>query len=346
MARKSNKKSIRNWGCSILLIILAVAGACGWLGWRYVTTTYNGPDVWLHIPRNSTLQAVTDSLIARLGSDTGLKVNNILTHMRRNSAIPTGTYLIHSGDKALDIARTLQRRAQTPVKVTFNNIRTMPQLADRISQLMDFDAADFLAAADTILPAAGFDRPELYPAAFLPDTYEFYWTTPAPEVITRLLSYHNRFWDDGRINRANALHLNPSQVATLASIVEEETNYAPERSTVARLYLNRLQRGMLLQADPTVKYAVGDFTLRRILGKHLTVDSPYNTYRYAGLPPGPIRIPSKQSIDAVLQAPDAPYLYMCAKEDFSGRHNFAVTFNEHRANAARYQRELNRRNIK
>ena len=243
------------------------------------------------------------------------------------------------------MARRLVRRRQTPVKLTFNNIRTRAQLSERVAATMEFDAGDFNDAMAKVLPEAGF-KPEEYIAAFLPDTYEFYWTTPAEDVVGRLLDHRNAFWNDERRAQAAALGLNPVKVATICSIAEEETNNVEERSTVGRLYLNRVRKGMRLQADPTVKFAVGDFSLRRILGKHLAVESPYNTYRVSGLPPGPIRMPERRTMENFLAARDNDYLYMCAKEDFSGRHNFARDFATHKANARRYQQALNARGIK
>ena len=166
------------------------------------------------------------------------------------------------------------------------------------------------------------------------------------QFITRMQKEHDRYWNDTRLAKAQALGLTPEEVATLASIVDEETNKNDEKPLVAGLYLNRLKRGMLLQADPTVKYAHGKFELRRILLSHLTIDSPYNTYKYAGLPPGPIRIPSTAALESVLNPAQHNYLYMCAKEDFSGYHNFATTLSQHNVNAKRYQQELNRRKVK
>ena len=182
-------------------------------------------------------------------------------------------------------------------------------------------------------------------AMFIPNTYEVYWNVSPERFMARMKREYKAFWNASRQEKAQAAGLSPVEVSVLASIVEEESAAVDEYPVIAGLYLNRLKAGIPLQADPTVKFAVGDFSLRRILDKHLEVDSPYNTYKYAGLPPGPIRIPSIQALDAVLNYTKHRYLYMCAKEDFSGRHNFAVTLAEHNRNAARYRSELNRRKI-
>lgn len=218
-------------------------------------------------------------------------------------------------------------------------------LAERIASKMEWGADDFIAACDSVLPAKGFRKAQ-YTAAFLPDTYEFFWTTDAVDVVRRLSDVRDAFWNDERRAKAASMGLNPVGVATLASIVEEETAKADERPKVARLYLNRLDRGMLLQADPTVKFALGNFGLRRIYNSHLAVDSPYNTYKYKGLPPGPIRVAERATLEAVLDAPKHNYIYMCAKEDFSGYHNFAADITAHNSNAARYHRALSARNIR
>lgn len=184
------------------------------------------------------------------------------------------------------------------------------------------------------------------PALFIPNTYEAYWNTDAKAFIHRMKKEYERFWTQERRDKAQACGLTPIEVSTLASIVEEETANKSEMPMVAELYLNRLQDGMPLQADPTIKFSLQEFGLRRILHKHLEVESPYNTYKHAGLPPGPIRIASIQGIESVLNHAQHDYLYMCAKEDFSGTHNFAATFAEHQANARRYQQALNKRNIR
>ena len=183
-------------------------------------------------------------------------------------------------------------------------------------------------------------------AMFIPNTYEVYWNIPAEKLMQRMKREYKSFWTDARLEKAKAINLTPVEVSVLASIVEEETAATDEYPIVAGLYLNRLHRGIPLQADPTVKFAVGDFTLQRILFEHLEIDSPYNTYKYPGLPPGPLRIPTIKGMDSVLNYMKHNYLYMCAKEDFSGRHNFAATLTEHNRNANRYRAELNRRKIR
>lgn len=181
---------------------------------------------------------------------------------------------------------------------------------------------------------------------FIPNTYEVYWDMNVEKLLKRMDKEHKAFWNQSRLAKAEEIGLSPLEVSILASIVEEETAVNDEKPTVAGLYINRLKRGIPLQADPTVKFAVGDFTLKRILHKHLETDSPYNTYKVAGLPPGPIRMPSIIGLNSVLNYQKHDYIYMCAKEDFSGRHNFATNLAQHNANARRYQNALNRRGIK
>lgn len=330
------------WVLGVVVMLVAVAAV--W-GYRFLISTYTGEAVRVHIPADATDGAVRDSLTLSLGDRIGQRVFAIWQAKGGTVQVSEGSYLIKEGSRVLDISRKILNGRQDPVKVVFNNVRTLDQLADRVAAKMEFDATAFSRACDSVLAAKGM-TPEQRPAAFLPDTYEFYWNAAPAYVVERLAGYHDKFWNDERRRKAAALGLTPVEVATLASIVEEETAKADERPKVARLYLNRIKKGMKLQADPTVKFAVGDFALRRILGSHLKVESPYNTYLYEGLPPGPIRVPDKRTLDAVLDAPAHDYIYMCAKEDFSGYHNFAVSFAEHQANADRYRRELNRRGIR
>ena len=184
------------------------------------------------------------------------------------------------------------------------------------------------------------------PAMFVPNTYEVYWNISVDKLMERMKTEHDAFWNKSRRQKADALGLTPEEVCTVASIIDEETANTEEKPMIAGMYLNRLKEGMPLQADPTVKFAIGDFSLRRIYKNMLTTNSPYNTYKNEGLPPGPIKIASVKGIDAVLNRVPHDYLYMCAKEDFSGTHNFARTYSEHLANAARYAKALNERGIK
>lgn len=329
----------------VSLVLLLIGVAIGYWGYSYVKMPYKGNTVRINIPHGSSKEYITKVLSDSLGDAYASHVSTIWQKRGGSPAKAVGSYLISPGETALAFANRLRSGAQNPVKVTLDAPRTFEELAQNLSGQLDFTADEFMDACDSILPERGF-TPATYMAAILPDTYEFYWTVTPSKALERLLSYHDEFWNDKRQAKANALGLTPIEVATIASIVEEETAKADERPIVARLYLNRLQRGMRLQADPTVKYAVGDPTLRRILHKHLETVSPYNTYLVDGLPPGPIRIPEKSTLDAVLNAPPHSYLYMCAKEDFSGYHNFARDLSTHNSNARRYQAALNKMNIR
>lgn len=329
----------------ILLAIAALAVISAFLLYRYASITYNGSDSRVYIPTGCTADALKDSLVSSLGYDYGSRVYSIWNKLGGAEALKAGSYFVSSGEPAWRLARRIKSRRQDPVRVTYNNIRTFGGLADAIASKMNFPADEFQLATDSLLSERGVAK-EQYVSYFFPDTYEFYWTDDPVSVIKKIISTHDRFWNEDRRQKAGKLGLSPEQISTLASIVEEETNRVDERPKVARLYLNRLNRGMKLQADPTVKFAVGDFSLKRIRASHLRTHSPYNTYLNYGLPPGPIRIPMAATLDAVLSAPTHDYIYMCAKEDFSGYHNFASNFATHQANARKYQAALDARGIK
>ena len=290
---------------------------------------------------------------------------NVVTQLKENEVLPsekifrllaermnypakvkTGRYAISDGMTMPEVIRLLRSGNQTPVDLTFNNMRTRENLAGRISQQLMMDSVTLLNALKDPATAEkyGFNESSFL-SMFIPNTYEVYWNTGTGNLLDRMKSEYDTFWSEARREKAEKIGLSPLEVSTLASIVEEEATYADEYPVVAGLYLNRLQKEMRLEADPTVKFAVGDFSLRRILYKHLEVESPYNTYKNSGLPPGPIRIPSIRAIDGTLSPQQHNYLFMCAKEDLSGRHNFAVTHAEHARNAARYQKALNERGI-
>lgn len=260
----------------------------------------------------------------------------------------TGRYAVRPGDSMLTVFRRIKNGHQEPVRLTLTSTRGLHRIAGVIGRRLMLDST-FVALAfsdSNYISSLGY-TPETFPALFIPDTYEVYWDTSLDKLMERLQRENEAFWEsDGRSAAADSLGMTREEVCTLASIVDEETAAVEEKPDVACLYLNRLRIGMPLQADPTVKFAVGDETLRRIRGNHLGVESAYNTYKHAGLPPGPIRIASKAAIDAVLHPSSHNYLYMCAREDFCGRHNFAATYAEHQQNARRYQRALNARGIR
>jgi UPF0755 protein len=266
--------------------------------------------------------------------------------LRYPENVKTGRYMVRPQTTYLEIVRMLRNGQQTPVKLTFNTIRLKKDFAERVASQLMFDSDTLLNRLNnSVLTASfGFDTITIM-TMFIPNTYQIYWNTSVDKFMERMKNEYDRFWSDERLAKAENVSLSPIEVSILASIVEEETTSKQEYPVVAGLYLNRLKKRMLLQADPTVKFAVGDFTLKRILNQHLQVESPYNTYKNQGLPPGPIRLPSIIGIDGVLNYKEPPYLYMCAKEDFSGAHNFAVTLNEHNRNAQKYRAALNRNHI-
>ena len=261
--------------------------------------------------------------------------------------VRSGLYVIKRGDNILAVFRKLRNGQQEPVNLTIPSVRTLDRLAEYLGEHLMLDAETLrLAWADGWSNDANSYSRETLPALFIPNTYQVYWNISYDDLMQRMQRENDAFWTEERQSKARAAGLTRTEVATLASIVDEETANDGEKPMVAGMYIKRLSIAMPLQADPTVKFAVGDFSLRRIYQKHLATDSPYNTYKHTGLPPGPIRIASVAGIDAVLNHVHHDYLYMCAKEDFSGTHNFARTYAEHLANARKYVKALNERGIK
>ena len=301
----------------------------------------------LYIHPKTEYNDVLDSLETKVDKNTFKRFKRHADFNDYERYIKAGAYKIEPSMSAVHVYKILSRGLQSPVKVTFNNIRTKEQLAKKISEQLMFDSLSIIRILNdtAVINKYGFTR-ENFISMIIPDTYEFYWTISPDEFIKRMNRSYNSFWNESRKSKVANMGISPVDLSIIASIAEEETNNASERGIVGRLYLNRVQRRMPLQADPTVKYALNDFTLKRILNVHLEVESPYNTYKVAGLPPGPIRIPSKNTLDAILSSEKHPYLYMCAKEDFSGLHNFARTLSEHNANDAKYRAALNKRKIR
>ena len=257
-----------------------------------------------------------------------------------------GRYKIKNRMSNNQLITMLRAGLQDPVKLTFNNIRYLNQLAERISLQIEADSASImnLLYEKEFIAKYGFDTNSVK-GMFIPNTYEFWWNTDAKGFFIKMNKEYEKFWNNERVRKSQEIDLTRNEVSTLASIVEEETRKEDEKQRITGVYMNRLQKGIRLQADPTIKYAMGNFNVKRILKNHLDIESPYNTYKYAGLPPGPIRIPSISSIDAVLNYEKHDYMYFCAKDDFSGYHVFAKTLSQHNNNARLYQRALSRRRI-
>ena len=304
-------------------------------------------DTIIRIPRSASDSTVSDSVSRYLGEDYASRLMKAAKLQGADFSTRHGAYLIPEGTSPMKAARILAKGAQEPVKITINGFRALGNLAARLERRLDFSAEDFLEAAtdEERLKKYGL-TPDQALSLFIDDSYQVYWSGTPEDLIKKVGAHYNDVWNEQRLKKAADLNLTPAEVMTICSIVDEETNKLDEKGTVGRLYINRLQKGMKLQADPTVRYALGDFTIKRVTGKHLQVESPYNTYRVQGLPPGPIRTSSVATIDAVLDSSPHDYLYMCAKEDFSGYHNFAVTYDEHLENARRYQRALDEMGIK
>ncbi len=302
--------------------------------------------VYIHIPTGSGFEDV-HTILREMGvlerPETFAWVSR---QMGYTNAVRPGRYELKHRMTNKELVALLRSGRQSPVKLVFNNIRTVNQLAGVVSRQIEADSASIvnLLHDSEFLQKEGLSR-HVIAAMFIPNTYEVYWNTSAEAFFDRMKKEYSKFWNTKRKKQADKIGMDPFQVSTLASIVEQESVKADERPMIAGVYINRLNRNWKLEADPTLIFALGDFTIRRVLNIHKETDSPYNTYRNAGLPPGPICIPSISSIDAVLNYTDHNYLFFCAKADFSGYHSFARTYPEHLINARRFQRELDRRKI-
>ncbi|MDH6355662.1 UPF0755 protein [Dysgonomonas sp. PH5-45] len=331
-----------------LLVFILILTISGIFAGKIFFTTFNiDKTVYIYIDKNKNYSDVLIQLDTTAHISDRKSFDYVADILKLKSSLKSGRYAVEPNMKVWELVRNIRNGNQSAIRFTFNNIRTKEELAERISEQLDLSETDILTAFNdsAVCSKLGF-TPQTIAGMFIPDTYEVYWNLSLNKFLDRMATEYSRFWEGKRMDKANSLGLTSIQVSALASIVEEECTYRDEYPMVARLYLNRLERGQLLQADPTVKFAVGDFSLRRILLKHLEIDSPYNTYRNAGLPPGPIRIPSVAALDAVLNPAQHDFLFMCAKEDFSGRHNFATTYAQHNRNATLYQKALNARNIR
>lgn len=299
------------------------------------------------IPTGSDFEVVKEILFSK-----GIIIHRksfelVSSWLQYDQNVKPGRYILKEGMNNLEVVRLLRSGSQTPVMVTFNNMRDIFQLAGRIGDQLEADSLSIVnLLKDSIyISFLGFNERTI-PSLFIPNTYEFYWTTNAESFISRMFQENNKFWNADRLKKMNELKMNKIEISTLASIIEKETNKDQEKPKMAGVYINRLRNGWRLQADPTLVFAAGDFAIRRVLDIHKTIESPYNTYKYPGLPPGPICIPSIASIDAVLNYENHRYYFFCAKDDLSGYHAFAETNAQHEMNAWRYRQALDRLNIR
>ncbi len=333
----------------VLLLGLLIGGYFGYDYYQKIygpNTKFSGEKMELFIPSGAEYLDVVDSLKQRKI----LKSIGAFTWVAQKKNLPKhiypGKYEIKSGMSNNSLVNMLRSGKDKPVNVVFNYARTKEDLAGKVAPFIEADSAELanLFNDPNFIHDVGFEK-ETIIAMFIPNTYQFKWSTSAEGFGQRMKKEYNKFWTTKRKEQAKAIGLSPTEVATLASIVQSETNMKKERPTVAGVYMNRLRIGMTLDADPTLIFAMGDFTIKRVLDKHKEIDSPYNTYKNAGLPPGPISLPQIPYLDAVLNYEKHDYLYFCAKEDFSGYSNFAKTYNQHLVNARRYHNAMNKRKI-
>lgn len=341
MSLKTKNKLFPFGLVTIIIVILGIL-----FFYTFAPINKTGETVYLYIDNDDNLDSIASKMSESCeGYGTaGFKI--LARHTGYIDNIRTGRYEINTTTGAFVLLRHLRNGQQAPVRLTLQSVRTTERLADELSKKLMMtkeELMDYFLSNDSC-QKYGQDTATII-CLFVPNTYEFYWNIPIDKFLSRMKKEKEAFWNAERTKKADALGLSPDEVITLASIVEEETANNGEKPMIAGMYYNRLRKSMPLQADPTIKFALKNFELRRIYRNMLTVKSPYNTYINVGLPPGPIRIPSIQGIDAVLNMVHHDYMYMCAKEDFSGTHNFAVTYSEHLKNAAKYSKALNDRGI-
>jgi UPF0755 protein len=332
----------------IVAAVLAVAGAvCCFVAGRYYVDNKKSnftEDYVLYVYGNTTDVQVMDSLKANAGVVRPGSLKRCFDKMDVAGNIKPGRYVISTESPSIYVARMLVFGWQTPQKLTLSGtMRSKGSIAKKISSQMMVDSVSVATALNDPVFLAGYGfTPENVFALFLPDTYEMFWTASVTEIFSRMKKEYDAFWNSDRLAKARAQRLTPMQVSVLASIVSGETLKSFEYPVIAGVYLNRYRKGMKLQADPTVAFCY-DYKLDRILKKHLTVDSPYNTYKHVGLPPAPINVPPKACLDAVLEPQQHNYIYFCASPAFDGTHRFAVSYSDHLKNARAFQRELTAR---
>ncbi|MCA5006073.1 endolytic transglycosylase MltG [Sphingobacterium bovistauri] len=344
----TNTKKFPKWLGITIAVILCVSLIVGWKVYQvFLGASVTETQKYLYIHTNDTYENV----LRRIRTENIVKdadeFDYVAKAMSYPSAVKAGKYRLQKGMSNRRLVGDLRGGYQEPVSLRFSNIRLKENFAGFLGRNFEQDSLQFISLLNNEAEAEkyGFTKDNFY-TMFIPNTYQIYWNTSADKVIERFHEEYKKFWTAERLEKAKAQNFTPVDASILASIVRGEALHNDEMPMIAGLYLNRLKKGMLLQADPTVIFANNDFTIRRVLNKHLTIDNPYNTYKFKGLPPGPINMPPIVAIDAVLNPSAHKYIYMCAKEDFSGYHAFAETVSEHLVNARKFQKALDERNIK
>jgi UPF0755 protein len=329
----------------ILVIALAFTGINYYM--KYFGPNVTGKEEYLYIHTGSKFDDVYKKI-----KDEGIVKDTAsfywaALNMNYVNRVKPGRYHLHEGTSNRRLINMLASGSQEPVTISFHNLRLKEQFAGFIAKKIEPDSTAIINLLDStaFVQKFGFTTDNVY-TMFLPNSYQIYWNTSPQKFFKRMYANYEKFWTPERRQKAAAIGLSPIQVSILASIVDAEALHDDEMPTIAGLYLNRLRKGIKLESDPTVIFAKNDFTIRRVLKKYLSTDSPYNTYLHTGLPPGPVMMPSVNAVNSVLDYKKSDYLYMCAKPDFSGYHNFATNAADHHANAVRYQQALNERNIK
>jgi UPF0755 protein len=333
----------------IAFVILSV-GSTIYLAYRNIyksnKITKNGEKTYFYIKTGSNFNDVVKSL----KQEKIIRSESIFEWLAKqknyDKKIKPGRYTLKPYMSNNEIINLLRSGEQEPIKLTINNIRTKTELVTKVCSNLEVDSLQLyeLLSNDNLLDTIGFNSINIT-GMFIPDTYDYYWNTSASEFMKLMMKEYQKFWNADRKAKAKMQGISAAEAAIIASIVEKETNYKPERPLVASVYLNRIRKHMKLQADPTVVYANGDFTINRVLEKHLKFDNPYNTYIYEGLPPGPICIPSKNALDAVLDAPKNGFIYFCADDQFNGKHKFAASLSQHNITANKFRKALNKKRI-
>ena len=334
-------KKILLWVLSVLLVGALI------VGWVFLgpATSFDQPKKTLYIAtKAANKQAILDSLATNDVLQNDGSFAWLADRMDYWQKIKPGKYEIKKGSSLLTIVRMLRNGQQTPVNLVITKLRTKEDFARLAGNKFESDSMEMIQLLNSNDSLEAFGKTsETAMTALLPDTYRFFWNTSSKKIYEKLVEEEKKFWNKERIQKASDLGLTPIQTYILASIVDEETNASAEKGTIASVYLNRINNKMPLQADPTIRFALNDFTIKRVYGDHLKVASPYNTYQNTGLPPGPICTPSKRTIDAVLAAPSTEYLYFVADSSFNGRHAFSVNYKEHMEKARAYQKAFKER---